>query len=274
MNFLDIGINNFYGNQTLISSEISILKDSIELLKYVYQNLNIGDLYSAYRNSINLNYKKNNFNLFSESKLSKTKSTEFNSNLLFSKSRMSYNLKYINLDLILNSENFQNKNLENELLESTNSFVEIISSVSNKLKSVFIEIERRKDYKILDFIKSHQVNLNLDFNKFNYFKYNTNLKYRNLDYTVDSLKDENHLLSSNNFKISLFNNFIQLNKRYELGKGKQAKKEKSYIKVPSGMGTHNWIDNNNNGIQELNEFSPAVFQDGLEYVVLLLPSTS
>ena len=40
------------------------------------------------------------------------------------------------------------------------------------------------------------------------------------------------------------------------------------------MGTHNWIDNNNNGIQELNEFTHTVFQDEAEYVVLLLPSTS
>ena len=170
--------------------------------------------------------------MFSESKLSKTKSTEFNSTLLFSKSRIDYNLKYINLDLILNSENFQNKNLENELLESTNSFVEIISSVSNKLKSVFLEIERRKDNKKFDFSKSNQVNLNLDFNKLNYFKYNTSLKYRNLNYTADSLQDENHLLSSNDFKIKIFKNFIQFNNRYELGKGKQAKKEKSFIKVP------------------------------------------
>ena len=89
--------------------------------------------------------------MFSESKLSKTKSTEFNSTLLFSKSKINYNLKHLNLNLILNSENFLNKNLENELLESTNSFVEIISSVSNKLKSVFLEIERRKDKKIFDF---------------------------------------------------------------------------------------------------------------------------
>ena len=264
--------NNFYGNQTLYNSEISILKDSVELLKYIYQNLNIGDVYSAYRNSIKLNYKNNKFSLFSESKLSKTKSTEFNSTLLFSKSRINYNLKYINLDLILNSENFQNKNLENELLESTNSFVEIISSVSNKHKSVFLEIERRKDYKIFEFSKSSQVNLNLDFNKLNYLKNSTSLKYKNLDYSADSLMDENHLLSSNDFKIKLFNNFIQFNKRYELGKGKQSKKEKSFIKVPSGMGTHNWIDNNSNGIQELNEFSPAVFQDEAEYVILLLPS--
>ena len=265
--------NNFNGNQTLYKSEISILKDSIELLKYIYQNLYIGDLYSAYRNSIKLDYNKSKFSLFTESKLSKTKSTEYNSTLIFSKSIINYNLKYVNLDLILNSENFQNKNLENILLESTNSFVEIISSVSNKSKSVFLEFERRKDKKISDFSKSNQVNLNLNFNKLNYFKYNTSLKYRSLNYTSDSLQDENHLLSSNDFKIKLFKNFIQFNNRYELGKGKQAKKEKSFIKVPLGMGTHNWIDNNNNGIQELNEFTTAVFQDEAEYVVLLLPST-
>ena len=100
MNFLDTGIDNFYGNQTLYRSEISILKDSVELLKYIYQNLEIGGLYSAYRNSIKLYYNKSKYSLFSESKLSKTKSTEFNSTLLFSKSKINYNLKHVNLDLI------------------------------------------------------------------------------------------------------------------------------------------------------------------------------
>jgi len=66
---------------------------------------------------------------------------------------------------------------------------------------------------------------------------------------------------------------LSLSSKYEIGKGKQAKKEKSFIKVPLGMGTHNWIDNNNNGIQELNEFVIAIFQDEAEYVTLLLPST-
>ena len=176
--------DNIYGKQTLYRSEIFIIKDSIELVKYIYQNLDIGDLYSAHRNSIKLDYNKSKFSLFSESKLSKTKSTEFNSTLLFSKSKINYNLKHLNLNLILNSENFLNKNLENELLESTNSFVEIISSASNKLKSVFLEIERRKDKKIFDFSKSNQINLNLDFNKLNYFKYNTSLKYRSVNYTI------------------------------------------------------------------------------------------
>ena len=38
------------------------------------------------------------------------------------------------------------------------------------------------------------------------------------------------------------------------------------------MGTHNWIDNNNNGIQELNEFDYGDISRWLEYVVNLLPS--
>ena len=39
------------------------------------------------------------------------------------------------------------------------------------------------------------------------------------------------------------------------------------------MGTHNWIDNNNNGIQEINEFVIALFQDEADYVSLTLPSS-
>ena len=39
------------------------------------------------------------------------------------------------------------------------------------------------------------------------------------------------------------------------------------------MGTHNWIDNNNNGIQEINEFVIALFQDESDYVNLTLPSS-
>ena len=39
------------------------------------------------------------------------------------------------------------------------------------------------------------------------------------------------------------------------------------------MGTHNWIDENNNEIQELNEFIIAIFQDEADYVSLILPSS-
>ena len=62
--------------------------------------------------------------IFSESKLSKTKSNESNSTILVTNSQINYMLKYLDLNISLQSEKFQNKNLNNGLLTSSNSFIE------------------------------------------------------------------------------------------------------------------------------------------------------
>ena len=72
--------------------------------------------------------------------------------------------------------------------------------------------------------------------------------------------------------MKLFKNLISININYDLSKGKESKQEKSFIKVPLGLGTHIWVDNNNNNIEELNEFMIAVFKDEAEYIPLYLPS--
>jgi len=42
--------------------------------------------------------------------------------------------------------------------------------------------------------------------------------------------------------------------------------------VPIGQGTHYWIDANNNGLQELNEFHIANFSDQAQYILLTIPT--
>ena len=59
------------------------------------------------------------------------------------------------------------------------------------------------------------------------------IKYRDIIYTPDTLNDESNLLTSNHVKILFFKDFIQFSNKYELGQGKQSKKEKSFIKVPT-----------------------------------------
>jgi hypothetical protein len=52
----------------------------------------------------------------------------------------------------------------------------------------------------------------------------------------------------------------------------EQKKIFSYLKVAPGQGTHIWNDYNNNGVEELDEFEVAVFQNEADYIRIWIPS--
>ena len=68
------------------------------------------------------------------------------------------------------------------------------------------------------------------------------------------------------------NDIIRLNTVFETNSGTQPQQEFTFIQVDEGQGTHTWNDYNGDGIQELDEFEIAQFQDQADYIRVLLPN--
>jgi len=83
---------------------------------------------------------------------------------------------------------------------------------------------------------------------------------------------ENFFVGSVEYIGRLFKNALIINTYYDAGNGLEQKKIFTFLKVADGQGTHIWIDYNNNGIEELNEFEIASFQDQANYIKVWITS--
>ncbi|TMM30059.1 hypothetical protein FDT66_09360 [Polaribacter aestuariivivens] len=85
-------------------------------------------------------------------------------------------------------------------------------------------------------------------------------------------KNEKSLNSKVVFNQRLFNDFINLGTTYETSSGNIARQEYVYIKTEPGFGYYTWIDYNNDGIQDFDEFEIAEFQDQANYLRVPKPN--
>jgi len=89
---------------------------------------------------------------------------------------------------------------------------------------------------------------------------NGKVSYRKLLVKNEELANrdpENSLVGRLEYDLKAFKGFISSNTFYQIGSGLENRREFSFLQVNDGQGTHVWIDFNENGVSELNEFEIA-----------------
>lgn len=99
--------------------------------------------------------------------------------------------------------------------------------------------------------------------------------YRKLtvdDSTASNLKPEETLLGRMEYTGSALKNFAAINSLYEFGSGQEQKRSYTYVEVPAGQGVYTWIDYNNDGVQQANEFEVALYPDQKKFIKVFTPT--
>ncbi len=125
-----------------------------------------------------------------------------------------------------------------------------------------------------DISRNYTYTLELLKNKKHQFRINATYRELTQEYGVNKGSKETTILSRSEYLFNEWKGCLKGNVIYEIGNGQEQKKDVSYVQVSTGRGQYVWIDYNNDGIQQLNEFEVAQFQDQANYVRVFTPTNS
>jgi len=278
-NVRGIGLN--LGNQMLFNSGFRMFHQTKGTLNYQFEHLNFSDGFNGNRHIAQANLLLDKFNILSSSSFLNTESNINTSTFLRSYNRFTYSMKKSWIGSRIAIEDNEQRNIATqELTPLSQRFksYEIFVGLGDSTK-IFTEIGYKN--RVNDSIKNNQLQKVNTSNTF-YLdsriiqNKNTNLSlyanYRTLKNTDKTIEDENSINSRLQFNQKLFKQIIQWNTIFETNSGRLPQQDFTYVEVEAGQGTYTWNDYNENGIQELEEFEIAQFQDQGRFIRVLLPN--
>lgn len=96
--------------------------------------------------------------------------------------------------------------------------------------------------------------------------------YRKLTHLMRELPEETTVMGKLDYQGSLANSAIRNELGYAIGNGRELRREFVFLPVPTGEGTHTWRDDNEDGIQQLNEFYLAINPEERNYIKIFVPT--
>jgi len=284
----DWNLENRMGDQRYLITGATVSHPKIGGGTYQFQNLNFSDNFNGSRHILSSAVRVNKLwvvangsFLDSKTDLSQSTFSRVNSGAVYGFTKAWMGGKF-------SMEDNQIKAIANDSLSALSqrfNAYEVFTGVGDSTK-VYAQVGYR--YRVNDSVRSNslqRVNTSNDYyvrsrlvnsknTQLSVFANYRELKYDNemVDSLRGPLEDEKNLNARLLYGQSLWKGSVKLNTALESNSGVIPQQEFTYIQVEPGQGIFTWIDYNNNGIQELNEFEVAQFQDQAEYVRILLPN--
>jgi hypothetical protein len=123
--------------------------------------------------------------------------------------------------------------------------------------------------------RSHNYNFQTELLSNAHHQFRLSVTYRQLfitNQTLTTQTPDNSLLGRAEYNVNAGHGLFIGKTLYELGAGQEQKLNYSYVQVPAGQGQYTWIDYNNDGIQQLNEFVVALYPDQATFIRIFTPS--
>ena len=275
----DWNLNNPTGNQQQIGINLSLQKSEDTFLNYSFQQLQFSDNFKGEKHLITSNVQLKNTSFYTNSSFLSNNSEIQDNTFLRVKAGIEQRLLkswfggFLNIEsnngvikqtqeAILTNHQFKEYEGYIGLGDSTKVFAKVGFNYRDNdsiRTNTFTEINNRKTYYLdAKIIQTERTNLSL---------------FANYRETENAFSENQKALNSRViYNQRFFKNFITLGTSYETSSGNVAQQDFIYVEVEAGQGFYTWIDYNDNGIQEFDEFEVAEFQDQANFLRVPLPN--
>ena len=157
---------------------------------------------------------------------------------------------------------------------SWNSYRAWIGSADSAAQQFRLSYARRSDRVVADGVLAnstgaHDIDFSLKLADGQRQNLQASANYRKLsvfDASPGLVLPENNLTGRLEYSLRMLKGALHATTFYEIGSALERKTEFAYIEVAAGQGVYTWTDYNGNGVQELDEFEVAFFQDQANFI--------
>lgn len=277
----DWNLTNPLGNQSLLISGLNFILPNKGNARYQLEKLDFSESFSGTRHVVDGSFRFKNFTFQNNGSILKSDSNYSESKFIRNQTQARYHFgkNWVGGTFRLedNEEKIKETGQFSALSQKFNEFG-FFTGRGDSTK-VYVELgylQRSNDSLVNGFVKkvntSNSYYLKSRLMKTEKSDLSLFINYRNLKFEDPTRKNEPSLNSRLLYNDRYFDQLIQVTTTYETTSGTIPQQEFTYLKVEPGRGVYTWIDYNNNGIQELEEFEIAKFADQAEYVRIFLPN--